>query len=641
MSHKAASGLVTSGARVVCGIAVAGAISLVLQVTPTAQRGAPAASSASSPAKSVEVVERTILDLQAEMTAGRTTAREIAAAHLARITAYDKQGPAINALIALNPRALEDADALDRERRERGPRGPLHGIPLVIKDNYETADMPTTGGSVALAGFRPGRDAVQVAKLRAAGAVILGKTNLHELAAGIITISSLGGQTRNPYDLARTPGGSSGGTAAAVAASFAMGGMASDTCGSIRIPAANNNLFGLRGTLGLSSRTGIIPLSHTQDIGGPLARTVTDLALLLDATVGDDPADAITAGGRDRRPKSFRDGLSAGALKGTRIGVLKNLFGAAPEDAEVSGIVRKALDEMKAQGAEIVDVTIPGLDEVVDRSSLINLEFKTDLMRYLAQFPNAPVKSLQDILDRGDFHAALEATFKLRNAAVPDPEEIRQVAGPPPGAGRHGQRRVRRASGRGARLSDSPAPPGGGGGDAAGHHLSAERQHRLPGDGDAGRFHHRWCADRFRDAGAGLERRAAVVAGVRLRAGGAPRRAAPTTPPLVNGAVPGAVSFEATATDPGASLRVRFDYDPVSGRLSYEFPPRTVAASLHRGAAGAGSPVLHRLIDPASPSMRGMVILPAYQRTALVDGEMSVLAQTNESRVTLPLRVPR
>ena len=301
------------------------------------------------------------------MTAGRTTARDIAAAHLARITAYDKQGPTINALIALNPRALEDADALDRERRERGPRGPLHGIPLVIKDNYETADMPTTGGSVALAGFRPGRDAVQVAKLRAAGAVILGKTNLHELAAGIITISSLGGQTRNPYDLARTPGGSSGGTAAAVAASFAMGGMASDTCGSIRIPAANNNLFGLRGTLGLSSRTGIIPLSHTQDIGGPLARTVTDLALLLDATVGDDPADAITAGGRDRRPESFRDGLSAGALKGTRIGVLKNLFGAAPEDAEVSGIVRKALDEMKAQGAEIVEITIPGLDEVVDR----------------------------------------------------------------------------------------------------------------------------------------------------------------------------------------------------------------------------------------------------------------------------------
>ena len=641
MSHKAASGLVTSGARVVCGIAVAGAIALVGQVTPMAQRGAPAAAPASSPARSVEVVERTILDLQAEMTAGRTTARDIAAAHLARITAYDKQGPTINALIALNPRALEDADALDRERRERGPRGPLHGIPLVIKDNYETADMPTTGGSVALAGFRPGRDAVQVAKLRAAGAVILGKTNLHELAAGIITISSLGGQTRNPYDLARTPGGSSGGTAAAVAASFAMGGMASDTCGSIRIPAANNNLFGLRGTLGLSSRTGIIPLSHTQDIGGPLARTVTDLALLLDATVGDDPADAITAGGRDRRPKSFRDGLSAGALKGTRIGVLKNLFGAAPEDAEVSGIVRKALDEMKAQGAEIVEITIPGLDEVVDRSSLINLEFKTDLMRYLAQFPNAPVKSLQDILDRGDFHAALEATFKLRNAAVPDPEEIRQVQ-----ARRQALAAMVNAAFDEHRVEALAYPT------LRRRPVVVEETQRgttcqlsastgFPAMAMPAGFTTDGVPIGFEMLGPAWSDARLLSLAFAYEQAARPRRAAPTTPPLVNGVVPGSISFEATATEPGASLRVRFDYDPVSGRLSYDFPPRTVAASLHRGAAGAGSPVLHRLIDPASPSMRGMVILPAYQRTALVDGEMSVLAQTGEARVTLPLRVPR
>jgi amidase len=641
MSHKAASGLVTSGARVVCGFAVAGAIAMVGQVAPMAQRAVPAAAPPSSPDRRVEVVERTILDLQAEMTAGRITARDIAAAHLARIAAYDKQGPAINALIALNPRALEDADALDRERRERGSRGPLHGIPLVIKDNYETADMPTTGGSVALAGFTPGRDAVQVAKLRAAGAVILGKTNLHELAAGIITISSLGGQTRNPYDLARTPGGSSGGTAAAVAASFAAGGMASDTCGSIRIPAANNNLFGLRGTLGLSSRTGIIPLSHTQDIGGPLARTVTDLALLLDATVGDDPADPVTAGGRDRRPKSFRDGLSAAALKGSRIGVLKNLFGAAPEDAEVSGIVRKALDEMKAQGAEIVELTIPGLDEVVDRSSLINLEFKTDLMRYLAQFPNAPVKSLQDILDRGDFHAALEATFKLRNAAVADPEEIRQVQ-----ARRQALVAMVNAAFDEHRVEALAYP-------------TLRRRPVVVEETQRGTTCQLSASTGFpamaMPAGfttdgvpIGLELLGPAWSDARLMSlafayeqAARPRRAAPTTPPLVNGAVPGPISFEATATEPAASLRVRFDYDPVSGRLSFDFPPRTVAASLHRGAAGAASPVLHRLIDPASPSTRGMVILPAYQRTALVDGEMNVVAQTGAARVTLPLRVPR
>jgi Asp-tRNA(Asn)/Glu-tRNA(Gln) amidotransferase A subunit family amidase len=270
-------------------------------------------------------------------------------------------------MIALNPAAVDEAVALDEERRLGRVRGPLHGIPVVIKDNYETRDMPTTGGSAALAGFTTGRDAFQVQKLRDAGVVILGKTNLHELAAGIITISSLGGQTRNPYDPARTPGGSSGGTAAAVAASFAVAGMASDTCGSIRIPAANNNLFGLRGTAGLSSRTGIIPLSHTQDIGGPLARTVVDLALMLDATVGEDPADPVTAASRGQLNGRFRDRLAPDALKGARIGVLKALFGSSPEDEEVTGIVRKALDVMKAQGAELLEVQIPGLEEVLNQ----------------------------------------------------------------------------------------------------------------------------------------------------------------------------------------------------------------------------------------------------------------------------------
>ena len=206
-----------------------------------------------------DVVEKTIPELQAAMAAGTVTSKQIVAAYLARIKAYDHDGPSLRAMIAVNPRALDAADALDKERAARGPRGPLHGIPVVIKDNFETADMPTTGGSIALAGFETGRDAFQVRKLRDAGAVIIGKTNLHELASGITTISSLGGQTRNPYDPTRNPGGSSGGTGAAIAANFASAGLGSDTCGSIRIPAANNNLFGLRGTLGLSSRDGIIP----------------------------------------------------------------------------------------------------------------------------------------------------------------------------------------------------------------------------------------------------------------------------------------------------------------------------------------------------------------------------------------------
>ncbi len=205
----------------------------------------------------------------------------------------------------LNPRALDEADALDRERAEKGPRGPLHGIPVLVKDNYDTVGMPTSGGALGLATLQPAADAFQVKRLRDAGAVILGKTTMHELAAGITTISSLTDQTRNPYDLQRVPGGSSGGTGAAVGASFAAAGMGSDTCGSIRIPAANQNLVGLRGTRGLSSRTGVMPLSSTQDIAGPLARSVTDLAIMLDATVGPDPADQITDRGRVAHPEEL------------------------------------------------------------------------------------------------------------------------------------------------------------------------------------------------------------------------------------------------------------------------------------------------------------------------------------------------
>src|SRR5262245_16141071 len=254
-----------------------------------AQRPAPA------PASAFDVYEKTIFDLKNAMESGQVTSRQLVEQYLARIKAYDQNGPKINSFITVNPRALDAADALDAERRAGKIRGPLHGIPVVVKDNYATADMPTTGGSLALEGFETKRDAFMVRKLRDAGAVFVGKTNLHELAYGITSISSMGGQTLNPYDLKRNPGGSSGGTGAAIAANFGAAGLGTDTCGSIRNPSADNNLFGLRGTLGLSSREGIIPLSHTQDTGGPLARTVTDLALMLDATVGYDPAGALTA----------------------------------------------------------------------------------------------------------------------------------------------------------------------------------------------------------------------------------------------------------------------------------------------------------------------------------------------------------
>ncbi len=266
--------------------------------------------------QSVEVFEASIPDLQEAMADGRITAVQLVDAYLARISAYDQGGAALNSIVFLNPNARTQAAALDQERARSGARGPLHGIPIILKDNYDTADLPTSGGSIALAGMIPPDDAFQVRKLREAGAIILAKSNMHELAAGITTISSVGGQTRNPYDPSRNPGGSSGGTGAAIAASFAAIGWGSDTCGSIRIPASHHNLFGLRPTKGLSSIDGIIPLSHTQDVGGPLARTVTDLAIGLDATVGADPADPATRIMADRPPPRFVDGLDAEALKG-------------------------------------------------------------------------------------------------------------------------------------------------------------------------------------------------------------------------------------------------------------------------------------------------------------------------------------
>ncbi|WP_273463771.1 amidase, partial [Sandarakinorhabdus limnophila] len=239
---------------------------------------APAVQAAPQPSGNIEVAEASIPQLQAALASGAVTSRQLVQAYLARIAAYDSQGPALNSIVTLNPAALAQADALDKERASKGPRGPLHGIPVLVKDNFDTKDMPTAGGALALATLQPAQDAHQLEKLRSAGAIILGKTAMHELAAGTTTISSLTGQTRNPYDLLRSPGGSSGGTGAAIAASFAAAGMGSDTCGSIRIPAAYQNLFGLRTTRGLASRTGVIPLSDTQDVAGPLARSVADLA---------------------------------------------------------------------------------------------------------------------------------------------------------------------------------------------------------------------------------------------------------------------------------------------------------------------------------------------------------------------------
>src|SRR5262245_44592878 len=289
------------------------------------------------------VYETSIVDLQKALSQGRTTSVALVDAYLARIAAYDHAGPSLNAILRVNPNARAEAAALDAERKAGRLRGPLHGIPVIVKDNYATRDMPTSAGSIALAGMRTPFDAFQVQKLRDAGAVILAKSTMHEMASGITTISSISGQTCNPYDPDRNPGGSSGGSGAAVAASFAAIAWGSDTCGSIRIPSAVHNLFGLRPTKGLSSIAGIAPLSHTQDVGGPIARSVRDLAIGLDATVGPDPADSATHILDGATLPRFVDALDSTSLRGKKLGVLVAHFGNEADDAEARTVIRAAL----------------------------------------------------------------------------------------------------------------------------------------------------------------------------------------------------------------------------------------------------------------------------------------------------------
>ncbi len=363
-------------------------------------------------AQAFEVAETSIADEQKAMSEGRVTSKALVQAYLNRIEAYDHRGPRLNSLMAINPNALKEAEALDRERATKGPRGPLHGIPVIVKDNYSTMDMPTTAGTIALLGFIPSIEAFQVRKLREAGAVIIAKSNLHELASGITTISSAGGQTLNPYDPTRNPGGSSGGTGAAIAASFAAAGMGTDTCGSIRIPSSHNNLVGLRPTKGLSSIAGIVPLSVTQDVAGPLARSVQDLATMLDATIGEDPADAATHLRSGQTRPNFTQALHAGAMSGARIGTLEPLFGGTSDDQDVTRVARAAVDEMKKLGAVVVTVPMPELTADLEGVSLIGFEFKEDLRNYLAQCGNPPVHSLNEIVDNGLIHISLEAGMK-------------------------------------------------------------------------------------------------------------------------------------------------------------------------------------------------------------------------------------
>jgi amidase len=585
------------------------------------------------PAVSFDVVEKSIHELQEAMLAGRVTSRQLVEIYLARIAAYDRSGARLNSIVALSPTALREADALDRERAEKGARGPLHGIPILVKDNYETVGMPTTGGSLALAGYQSATDAFQVRKLREAGAVIIGKTNMHELAAGITNVSSTGGQTRNPYDPGRYPGGSSGGTGAALAANFAAAGMGSDTCGSIRIPAANNNLVGLRGTRGLAGGTGIVPLSRTQDIAGPIARTLGDLVVMLDATVGVDPNDEATNASAGHIPKSYAEALQPGALQGARLGRLRMYFG---DDEDASAVVMKAIDQMKKAGAEVMDVDVPGLAELLRDSSVINIEFPSDLQEFLAAREGAPVRSLDEIVKRGmydvsmherlatilkapkkgsdEYRRALVKRDAVRAAVTAALEEHRLAALIYPTLRRKPARIGEPQPGSTCQLSAASGLPA----------LSVQAGFTDDGLPVGVEFLGRaWAESQLLRIGYGWEQLAKL------------RRPPFSTPALVDGKAPAPVNLDVN----DAMLRARLTYDPTTGELKYTVtavsaPPADVRlVALHRvvDSSHDAGPIVARLVEAGARAGSGVVTLGHLDREALGAGRLYLQLYTRQA----------
>jgi len=368
-------------------------------------------------AQPFELDEITVGELQEGMKSGKFTARSIVEKYLARIEAIDKNGPALNSVIELNPDALSIADALDAERKAKGPRGPMHGIPVLIKDNIGTADrMMTTAGSLALAGFTPEKDSAVAQRLRESGAVILGKTNLSEWANFRSNHSSSGwsgrgGQTRNPYALDRNPCGSSSGSGAAVAANLCAVTVGSETDGSIVCPSSANGVVGIKPTLGLVSRAGIIPIAHSQDTAGPICRTVADAAALLTALAGVDPADPATAASRGKAQTDYTKYLERGALRGARIGVIRKFFDFSDW---FTPLMESHLDLMKKEGAILIDPAEIESIGKFDRTEMEVLlyEFKADLNAYLAAAGSkAPVHSLKEIIEFNEQNRDKEMPF--------------------------------------------------------------------------------------------------------------------------------------------------------------------------------------------------------------------------------------
>ena len=386
-----------------------------------------AAMLSAQPPAPFQLEETTIAQIHAAFRDGSLTCRALVERYLARIDAHDTQGAALNAIVMVNPRALETADDLDRRFRQSGPVGPMHCVPVIVKDNFETIDMPTTAGSLALKGMMTGTDAFVVKRLRDAGAVMIAKSNMAEFAfSPVETVNSiLPGYTRNPYDTSRVTAGSSGGSAAGAAANFGAVALASDTGDSIRGPAAHQALVGLRSTMGLVSRAGVVPLNLGADIAGAVTRTVADTVAVLQVIAGEDPDDPATAAGRGKVDASYAAAMRADGMKGARLGVLHQAYDTPTLDGDVDAVFRRALGELRNFGAEVIDpVAVEGLDEMRRAQSGGCNQFKFDLNRYLARLGDkAPMHSLDEIIKSHQFHPSVQVRLESAQASDDVPGE--------------------------------------------------------------------------------------------------------------------------------------------------------------------------------------------------------------------------
>jgi amidase len=371
--------------------------------------------------------ETTISQIQAAFRDGSLTCRSLVEQYLRRIDAHDKRGAALNAIVMTNDQALKTADDLDRRLRQSGPVGAMHCVPVLVKDNYETFDMPTTAGSLSLQGMMTGKDAFVVKRLRDAGAVMLAKSNMAEFAfSPVETVNSiLPGYTRNPYDTSRVTAGSSGGSAAGAAANFAAIALASDTGDSIRGPAAHQALVGLRSTMGLVSRSGVVPLNLAADIAGAVTRTVADTAAVLQVIAGEDPGDPATAASRGRVDANYAAALRRDGLKGARLGVLHQAYDTPTLDKEVDGVFRGALGELRNLGADVIDpVAVAELDALRRTQGGGCNQFKFDLNRFLGALGDkAPMHSLEEIIKSRRFHPSIQARLESSQSSEDVPGE--------------------------------------------------------------------------------------------------------------------------------------------------------------------------------------------------------------------------